>query len=98
MLGKSEHAVEKRKVRKVTDFFLFMLKLIHTNCSLYYLCLLGDLPVLVSEDIVISQPAKILNFLRKQVSLFQKDLFSLACSDSGMSPLYTDTGFQKPGI
>ncbi|NWR23018.1 MTX3 protein, partial [Emberiza fucata] len=26
-----------------------------------------DLPVLVSEDIVISQPAKILNFLRKQV-------------------------------
>ncbi|XP_068858036.1 metaxin-3 isoform X4 [Aphelocoma coerulescens] len=26
----------------------------------------GDLPVLVSEDIVISQPAKILNFLRKQ--------------------------------
>uniref|UniRef100_A0A8C0V3I4 Metaxin 3 n=1 Tax=Cyanistes caeruleus TaxID=156563 RepID=A0A8C0V3I4_CYACU len=26
----------------------------------------GDLPLLVSEDIVISQPAKILNFLRKQ--------------------------------
>ncbi|XP_063279098.1 metaxin-3 isoform X3 [Prinia subflava] len=26
----------------------------------------GDLPVLVSEDVVISQPAKILNFLRKQ--------------------------------
>ncbi|XP_051499115.1 metaxin-3 isoform X4 [Apus apus] len=26
----------------------------------------GDVPVLVSEDIVISQPAKILNFLRKQ--------------------------------
>ncbi|KAM9509793.1 metaxin-3 isoform 4-T4 [Guaruba guarouba] len=26
----------------------------------------GDVPVLISEDIVISQPAKILNFLRKQ--------------------------------
>ncbi|NXU59100.1 MTX3 protein, partial [Turnix velox] len=26
----------------------------------------GDIPVLISEDIVISQPAKILNFLRKQ--------------------------------
>ncbi|XP_056370056.1 metaxin-3 isoform X3 [Oenanthe melanoleuca] len=26
----------------------------------------GDLPVLVSEDVVISQPAKILNFLRRQ--------------------------------
>ncbi|XP_054041503.1 metaxin-3 isoform X4 [Rissa tridactyla] len=30
----------------------------------------GEVPVLISEDIVISQPAKILNFLRKQLHTF----------------------------
>lgn len=78
MLGKLEHAVEKRKVHTATECFLvrthpYKLDVLLDVNWLYYLCLLGDLPVLVSEDIVISQPAKILNFLRKQVNLFQKD-------------------------
>ncbi|NXC16339.1 MTX3 protein, partial [Corythaeola cristata] len=41
----------------------------------------GDVPVLISEDIVFFLPAKILNFLRKRVGL-SKDLFSLPCSDA----------------
>lgn len=63
------------KESRRSDCFLVMLELIHINCWLYYLCLLGDVPVLISEDIVISQPAKILNFLRKQVGHFQKICF-----------------------
>ena len=40
-----------------------------SKCLIVFKCFLiiGDVPVLTTEDSTISQPAKILNFLRKQV-------------------------------
>lgn len=34
-------------------------------CQLFLI--IGDVPILTTEDSIVSQPAKILNFLRKQV-------------------------------
>lgn len=36
-------------------------------CMQTVVLIIGDVPILTTEDKIVSQPAKILNFLRKQV-------------------------------